>query len=471
MCTTTNVFAALVGAALLIAPLGDLRAEETFYAGPLAESDPAGSADGLAQPASGSLGAPQEGLPPDFVRRVEEFMKKSAEKEAAAKQKAAQKPSITVTGRMFADSVLFSQSALSRAAFGDAQDTTFIRQARLGAEGEMFDVYTYKVEMDFAGRDSADEQLTSFKDTYLRIRELPLLGNVQVGHFKEPFSLEQLTSARYVTFMERSLADVFVPARNMGVMAIDHSENERMTWALGAFRTMGDTPPFRADDDGGSALSARITWLPWYDEASDGRGLLHLGVSYSFRDFDDPTQRVRQRPETSVGPRVVDTHNISHLANVNLLGPEVALVYGPFSAQSEWIVAFYNRGGGFGNPTFHGLYAQISYFLTGENRVYKRSTGAFDRVKPHENFFRVCTEDGTLATGRGAWEIAYRYSYLDLNDAGVNGGIASDHTFGLNWYLTPYARLMFNYVHSDADLAQFQDVPLDIFEMRAQFDF
>lgn len=408
---------------------------------------------------------------PDFVARVEEFMKKAAEKEAAEKAKAAQKPTISVSGRMFADAVIFQQSALSRAVLGDAQDTVFIRQARLGASGHMFQVFSYKVEMDFAARDSADAQLTAFKDTYLEIAELPLLGRVRIGHYKEPFSLEQLTSARFVTFMERSLADVFVPARNMGVMAINHAEDQRITWAVGAFRTMGDRPPFRSDDDGGSAVTARLTWLPWYDEATAGQELLHLGISYSFRDFDDPNQRVRQRPETSVGPRVVDTHTITNLVDVNLLGPEVAWVYGPFSVQSEWIAGFYNRGAGLANPTFHGLYVNASLFLTGEHRAYNRSTGAFDRVKPLENFFRIRDEDGCIVTGKGAWEIAYRFSYLDLNDAGIAGGIASDHTFGLNWYLTPYARMMFNYVHSDADLASAGDVPLDIFEMRAQFDF
>lgn len=444
-----------------------LAAQTTVW--PEVPYTPSPSAEAV--PAGGVAEGTPPAYPADFVARVEDFMKKAAEKEAAEKKKAASKPTVTVSGRMFADAVFFQQSALSRAVLGDAQDTIFIRQARLGASGQMFEVFSYKVELDFAGRDSANAQLTSFKDVSLQIRELPLLGHVRFGHFKEPFSLEQLTSARFVTFMERSLADVFVPARNMGVMAFDHSEDERITWAVGGFRTMGDTPPFRSDDDGGWAVTTRLTWLPWYDEATEGRGLLHLGISYSFRDFDDPTQRVRQRPETSVGPRVVDTHNITNLADVNLLGPEAALVWGPFSVQSEWIAGFYNRSGGAADPTFQGLYVNASLFLTGEHRVYNRSAGAFDRVKPLENFFRIRGEDGCIVTGKGAWEIAYRYSYLDLNDAGIAGGIASDHTFGLNWYLTPYARMMFNYVHSDANLAGASDVPLDIFQMRAQFDF
>ena len=67
----------------------------------------------------------------------------------------------------------------------------------------------------------------------------------------------------------------------------------------------------------------------------------------------------------------------------------------------------------------------------------------------------------------GAWELAARYSYLTLADKGIAGGIVSDVTGGVNWYLYPNLRLMFNYVYSnrhglgDASIA----------ESRVQIDF
>ena len=64
-------------------------------------------------------------------------------------------------------------------------------------------------------------------------------------------------------------------------------------------------------------------------------------------------------------------------------------------------------------------YAFVSYFLTGENRPYNRKMGVFDRVKPYEDFFRVRTCDGNVGTGHGAWELAYRFSYIDMLD-GLN---------------------------------------------------
>ncbi len=418
---------------------------------------------------------PQGTTQDELAQRVAELEKALGDiqaKQAADKKKAASKMSVAVEGRAYADAVYFDQSAGSMATFGDAQDTVQFSKARLGAHGEGFDVFNYAIEVDFAGRDSTNDQSTSFKDVYLGIRDLPWLSRVQIGHFKEPFSLEELTSSRYITFMERSLANVFSPARNMGIASYRVSENERFTFAFGGFRTIGDKPPYASDDDGGYTFTMRGTYLPWYDEATNGRGLLHLGLGYSYRDVDHPTQRIRTHAETAVGPYILDTGNITDVEDFQLLNPEIAFVYGPFSVQSEYIAAFYNRAGA--DADFHAAYIQASYFLTGENRVYDRKKAAFARVKPYENFFRVRTCDGNIEMGKGAWELAYRYSWLDLDDADVHifGGNSSDHTVGVNWYLNPYMRLMFNYVYAQVSPNNnLADSDLSVFQMRAQFDF
>jgi len=94
--------------------------------------------------------------------------------------------------------------------------------------------------MDFANRGinaviNSKDQSTAFKDVYVQVLELPLLGNVRVGHFKECFGLEDLTSDNYTTFMERSVDDegAFVPGRNDGIMAFNWSENQRAAGSTG----------------------------------------------------------------------------------------------------------------------------------------------------------------------------------------------------------------------------------------------
>ena len=300
-----------------------------------------------------------------------------------------------------------------------------------------------------------------------------------MGHFKEPFGLEQLTSARFITFMERSLADegAIVPARRMGVMAFDNWADERGTWAVGAFTGQmlnGSEPPLFEGDDGGTAVTMRGTFLPWYDEGSGGRGLLHTGIAYSYRDLSEPNAlRLRQRPEAHLAPRIVDTRLITQVPSEQKMGLEMAFVYGPFSIQSEYFADFVAHSGS-GTAALNGYYVYASYFLTGEHRRYKKSSGAFDRVKPFTNFFRVRTGDG-VQTGWGAWELAYRYSSLDLHApyAGIDGGFGDDHTFGVNWYLNPYTRLMFNYVLSASTPSGAQTAVTDmsVWQMRCQIDF
>jgi phosphate-selective porin OprO/OprP len=122
------------------------------------------------------------------------------------------------------------------------------------------------------------------------------------------------------------------------------------------------------------------------------------------------------------------------------------------------------------DPTFSGWYVESSYFLTGEHRPYRRQLGTFDRVIPFEDFFRVDTNRG-VCTGLGAWQVAARLSHLDLDDATVAGGTLTDATLGVNWYLNPFTRLQFNYIHAFLDDPALDRSGADIIGMRAGFDY
>ncbi|MCY2964262.1 MAG: porin, partial [Planctomycetota bacterium] len=99
---------------------------------------------------------------------------------------------------------------------------------------------------------------------------------------------------------------------------------------------------------------------------------------------------------------------------------------------------------------FPSLYTQVGYFLTGEHRPYLKKAGAIDRVKPFRNV-KFFDNDGT---GWGAWEIAARYSYIDLNSRDIDGGRLNDLTLGLNWYLNPNAKVQFNWIRAFLDNAK-----------------
>jgi phosphate-selective porin OprO/OprP len=109
--------------------------------------------------------------------------------------------------------------------------------------------------------------------------------------------------------------------------------------------------------------------------------------------------------------------------------------------------------------------------LTGESRTYNKLFGILDRVFPFENFFRVRTEEGPIVTGKGAWEFAGRYSFIDLDDANIDGGRLHNYTIGLNWYLNAYTRMKWELIQSNLDRAPVGESQAYIAGMRFDIDF
>ena len=361
---------------------------------------------------------------------------------------------VKVGGRLFYDWGWFSgddptYNTDTSGATPELEDGNEFRAARLFAEGTLFEKVNYKAEFDFTdGSDSPD-----FKDVFMAVKETPV-GEIKAGHYKELFGLEQLTSSRFITFMERGLPSAFAPDRNNGVGFSDHNESKTMTWGAGVFRTTGDVPVGLGDSE--YSYTARITGTPWYEE--EGEDLLHLGAAASFRK-DDAVQ-FRSRPEANMVNRPADT-GVIEADDTLLLGGEAAWVGGPFSAQAEYMLADVSASGAAQDGDFSSYYAFISWFITGEHRAYKNSTAIFDRVKPAENF---------LSGGPGAVELAARYSFLDLDDGAAYTDELADMTFGVNWYWNPNTRVMLNAIHSEVESGATDD-SADILMVRFQVDF
>lgn len=350
-----------------------------------------------------------------LLESLDNQLKKQKEAEQAKKDADARKPTIKWSAQFQADTYWFNQDQRSHATFGDIDNGEAFRRARFGLFGD-YGPTEYRVEMDFAlaGR-------PSFLDVYGGIHDLPVIGRVRVGHFFEPFSLERYTANRFVTFMERALTDqAFAPARNLGVAANRTYCDEQGTWAIGLFRSDSDNFGDDVGDKFESAVTGRVTFLPYYDEASKGSRYVHIGAAYSYRAPNNDLARFRAQPEARLGavvvsnvPFFVDTGNIP-ADSYQLVGLEAAWVCGPFSVVSEYMGAPVNSKNS-GGLYFDGWYAQASYFLTGEHRPYRKENGTFDRVMPLREFIRY-SRDKEIECGPGAWEIAARVSQLDLND-------------------------------------------------------
>ena len=329
------------------------------------------------------------------------------------------------------------------------EDGTEARRNRAYLSGVLDENFEFKWQMDFAGGDA------DYRDVYLGVIDFFGLGGIRVGQFKEPFSMEELTSSNSTIFLEHALDNAFVPSRNVGIQWHDQP-TDTSTLAVGYFR---DTDSFgTGQEDGNHAFTGRATLVPFENE--DGSELVHLGVSASYRGLD--AIRISARPEAHLAPRFVDTGSTPLAVDqALLLGGELAALFGPFSLEGEYVWADYEGGNAVPDFTYNGVHVQGTYSLTGERRSYDRKKGLLKTMRPERKF------TGKSGSGPGAWELALRYSYLDLDDGLLDFGELQDLTVGLNWYLNNNARIMWNYIHADQrDIGE-----ADILQMRLQLNF
>lgn len=397
-------------------------------------------------------------------------------------EKAAKKtfPSVTVNGVFQADSGWIRQDAASEQQYGNILDGADFRRARLSAKGSVTETTNYFMQMDFGffGR-------PTFTDVWVEQTKVPFFGNVRIGQWKQPFGLETVSSFRYTTFMERSLLfQPFTPFRHMGIGFYDHADDLSATWAASFFRSGQDQFGGTLSSDGGYGTAERLTGMPMWER--DGARYLHVGAGHFFNAPPNDSINFRTIPEFFVGangpgavgssgqavpggsngtPFFVSTGNLN-VPFYNVLGTELLWVEGPLSFQSEAMVTLFGQNGA--TTVLPGVYGQLGYFLTGEHRPYDRKTGTIDRVIPKTNFG---FSGSSGRSGAGAWEVAARFSWLDLTDNGVKGGQIQDYTGGINWYWNPYTKMVFNYVHATAQLSGSAQTQTDMFGIRAQLDF
>jgi len=298
-----------------------------------------------------------------------------------------------------------------------------LRRARVYFKGKFYGDWLYKAEIDFA-----ENGKVGARGVWLAYKGFKPVS-FKLGNFQEPFGLEEMNSSNVITFMERSLANAFAPSYHLGGGARVHGD----FWSLstGVFGESLGTKSDKVDSGWGIATRATIAPLLF------GHKLLHLGFSNEYRQTDtDNNIRIRNRPESGVtNRRLVDTRTIDDVDHTWLVGGEIAAVYGPVSLQGEYIYNKVSRTTG-NDLDFYGAYAQGSWFLTGESRPYNAKKGIFKSISPLHNY--------------GAWEFAFRYSILDLNDQDIQGGREENFTLGLNWYANYNVRVMLNYIFVNA---------------------
>jgi len=295
-------------------------------------------------------------------------------------------------------------------------------------------------------------------------------GEFRLGQFKTPVGWEEASSSSATTFLERALP---VQATNMGRrIGGDWLYTGIPNWLFNvAYFSGGDLN----GDNKGNGPAARVVWNPINHQPGAGSreqaDVIHLGFAWSSEDRDTvenglgatvpAAARFRARPEASrTDTRLIDTGNLNNPGDIDRWGLEGAWIHGPFLLQGEYLEMSASPAG---KPDFtgNGYYVFGAWMITGETRAY--SKGYVGNTRPQHDW--------------GAFEVALRYSELDLNDGPVHGGEEKDWTLGLNWYLGQHLKFQANYVWANstklygAPLNAEADVDPRIFEVRAQVYF
>ena len=341
-----------------------------------------------------------------------------------------------------------------------------IRRARLGAEGTFMKILDYKFEYDFSrGNGTVASGIT---DAYVRLNQNNAMS-YKLGSFKEPFSLEEAASNRYLTFIERHMAvNSFVDNPNTyktGIGANYAIPRWQTGWAfmtepVGAWSAAstsvnqnGNQSRNNGSGDSGWEGIARISGRPWM---IDDTRFVHVGMSAGHTSVNNTYKADGSFqgaggtgggggmaffafPGTNVDrTNMLNTGNLTYgnagsanqhrVDSYDRYAAELWINHGPWSAQGEYLRTNINGLGYNTGEHLTGAYGFVSYFLTGESKAYHVRNGAANRLRPRQAF------GWGKNSGWGAFEVAAGYDYIDMNNGVIKGGKADMARLGLNWY-------------------------------------
>jgi len=312
-----------------------------------------------------------------------------------------------------------------------------IRAFRLGIAGTLnFETpWFYQVVIATHAFDKGYDSQTTDDFTWLDYRlDIPLSSKIglSVGKQKEPISMERLLLGTQLALTERSaVLDAMFRVRNVGLALNGRGSGGRMTWAVGVYNDWFDES--QSFDESSTDLAGRVTGLVWVSE--NDSHLLHLGLGARYTDAKEGI-RYRAGAEFGRSPVFVDTGDLE-ADNALTYDLELSWRGGPYWISGEFVRSRVSTPQ-HGDLVFGGYQVTGSWILTGEMRAYNRRNGTFGPVPISRS-----VKHG----GKGAWELAARYSSIDLTDGSIDGGEMDIFSLGLNWWLTPTFGTNFNYRH------------------------
>ncbi|MDQ0466474.1 phosphate-selective porin OprO/OprP [Caulobacter ginsengisoli] len=337
----------------------------------------------------------------------------------------------------------------------DLNSGTNFRRGRLGVEGRLFGDFSYNVLLDFGG--SGTDGSTTLHELWLQYEGFKPF-KLRVGAFPPNLGLEDAASTSGSLFPERpssaEIARSLAGAdKRIGAQLLANGDRWLVAAAVTGAKTT-DAATF--DEQLGYTFRVAGTPLKGYDWR------IQVGANASV--VAQPAQTallgaypvtLTDRPELRVdGTQLVSSGAID-ASGARHWGLEAAGQWKGLLIQGEYFdykIDRRNPAPGVHDPAFDGWYVEGGWVLTGETRKFNPETAAFD-APPVTKPFNL--KEGTW----GTWELAARYSVVDLNSDPfaalaanrVRGGEQTITTLGVNWFLNPSVRLSLDWLDVSVD--------------------
>lgn len=399
---------------------------------------------------------------------------------------------ISLNGRVQADYRSFSPDIAGA-------DTFSVRRARFGTNVTFKD-FAARLEGEYSGTNSITNTNANTSDgsvglTYAHVDYLHFNAfKLRMGQFKPFYGLERAMNTNFTDFQERGVTDALLGNTfDRGLMVFGEPipgifYNASITNGKGASLTVNDDEANLIYDKKDKMLRVvgnAAQFAGWKDS------VIHLGGFYASGE-QEPGSAAPAAFTEARGYTVFQTaaFNTNHAVDRSRKGMELALAHGPVKLQAEYIKDTFK--GENNNSHFErdlsAWYASLNWLVTGETFASTYKDGMFGRLRPKQDF-------AWGGDGWGALQLGARYSKFDgsdfnLNNAAGTGVLSAGRsnefdawTLGANWILTPYVRVMANYVHTHFDTPVTATAVIsgssrsrtfdheDAFTMRAQFDF
>ena len=331
-------------------------------------------------------------------------------------------------------------------------NTAFVRQARLEMEGTFYKEWGFKVQTDFGS--GAVNQSTfgtgpsnatgTLRDAFVEWKKYKEF-QVRLGQFFEPVSQEDITSTRFIDFVERSPINRLMPGREIGVQVAGALFDDVFSYALMGLNggaLLNDQGRAVVDREDEKELAVLLRLMPFRNSGEDLLKGLRLGLGASVGSVDNIAAGGFDLVTTELSILWMESTAGTFDGQRTRVVPQLSWAFGPFSLSAEYLIREdeFIDGSLESDLESTGWYVAATYIVTGEDKRPET------RIVPKGDW--------------GAVELAVRFANVTVDNA-VDAGIAaagpgnseevSTITFGVNWWITRYVRVSVNGVIEDYD--------------------